>query len=255
MKYLKDIKDWKECINQVVQGDCLEGMKLIPDKSIDAIICDLPYGTTDCSWDSVIPWDKLWEQYKRIVKDNSPIVLFGSQPFTTDIINSNREWYRHCWYMEKPKGANFATTSFMPLKVIEEVLVFSKKKAKYNPQKVKLEKSYKRNFENNKRDSKSANLAHSKIKEKDFTHTTPRNLIYASTDGDGRIHPTQKPINILEYLILTYSDSDSLILDNCMGSWTTARACKNLGRNFIGFELEQKYCEIGEKRLEQLNLF
>ena len=134
MKHLKDIKDWKECINQVVMGECLEGMKLIPDKSIDAIICDLPYGTTACTWDTVIPFDKLWEQYKRIVKDNAPIVLFGSQPFTTDLIMSNRKWFRYEWIWEKGTSSNPFYAKQMPLRRHENIVVFSKKQSVYYPQ-------------------------------------------------------------------------------------------------------------------------
>ena len=242
------------------QGDCLEVMKEIPDKSVDMILCDLPYGTIACKWDSVIPFELLWEQYGRIIKDNGAIVLFGTQPFTTDLINSNREWFKHINYWNKENCGNFAIAKYRPLAVIEEIVVFSNGKLTYNPQMVKAE-------DKNKRPRKSG----SKVKEDSTqsissgyncvskTHNEnlrfPKNLLtYNNRKGElnstKRLHPTQKPVELLEWLIKTYSNKNELILDNCMGSGSTGVACANTNRKFIGIELEENYFNIAKERIE-----
>jgi site-specific DNA-methyltransferase (adenine-specific) len=228
--------------------------------SVDLILCDLPYGTTDCKWDSVIPFAPLWEQYRRIAKPNAAIVLTASQPFTTKLIASNLPMFKYCWYWEKPKGANFALTGFQPLKVIEDIVVFSEgastftkngNNMTYNAQKIPLAKPYKRDFTNNKRGTESLVVRGRGLDKAEYTHATPRNLLYASTDGDKRVHPTQKPVALMEYLIRTYTNEGDTVLDNCMGSGTTGVACANTGRKFIGIERDPGYFAIARKRIEE----
>lgn len=255
---LEDLKreGWRAGINQVINAECLEGMALLPDKCIDAIICDLPYGTTACSWDTVIPFDKLWEQYKRIVKDNAPIVLFGSQPFTTDLINSNRDWFRYCLIYEKSRSTNYMLANKQPLKIHEDIAVFYLKQPTFNPQKSPGNPYKKIHRNGNPSDSPyPQDSRESGDLKENLGERMPTSVLYFNNPNNDNLHPTEKPLPLLQYLIQTYSNSGDLILDNCMGSWTTARACKDLSRNFIGFELEKKYCEIGEKRLQQQNLF
>ena len=251
MKYLKDIKDWKECINEVVCGDCLEGMKLIPDKSIDLVICDLPYGTTACSWDTVIPFEPLWEQYKRIGKENCAYILFGSQPFTTDLINSNRGWFKYELVWSKIRPCGTQTAKIRPLKYHENICVFYDKLPLYNPQMVSGAKQKKGSG------GKSDIYGDNQVKRFENSDYYPGSILnfLSCHNMTGKAHPTEKPIELLRWIINSYANSDYLILDNCMGSWTTARACKDLGRNFIGFEISEKYCKIGEERLRQEVLF
>lgn len=246
---------------RTMRGDCLKLMKRIPDHSVDLILCDLPYGTTACAWDSIIPFKKLWAEYNRIIKDLGVVVLTASQPFTTKLINSNLQMFKYCWYWEKAKGANFALTGFQPLKVIEDIVVFSNgastftKKGRsmtYNPQKIPLDRPYKRDFTNNKgRGTESLVVRGKGLDKAEYTHATPRNLLYAATDGDKRVHPTQKPVSLMSYLIKTYSNVNDVVLDNCMGSGTTGVACVNTNRSFIGIEKDPKYYEIAVKRIKQ----
>ena len=247
-------------LNEIIHGDCLEVMRQFPDKSIDMILCDLPYGTTACKWDTIIPFEPLWEQYKRLIKSNGAIALTASQPFSSALIASNMDMFKYCWYWEKPKGANFSAVKWQPLKVIEEIAIFSNgactfagEKAcylKFNPQCIPLTKPYKRDFRRNKSKSETTFLRNQNAGEVEYTHLHPRNLLYASTDGDGRVHPTQKPVALFEYLIRTYTNEGEIVLDNCIGSGTTAIACINIGRNFIGIEKEEKYVRIAQKRIE-----
>ena len=310
---------------QLYQGDCLEEMKNIPDKSIDMILCDLPYGTTACKWDTIIQFDKLWKQYKRIIRINGYIVLFGSQPFTTKLINSNIDNFSHQWIWDKNMSANPLLCKKMPMKNFEDIVVFcfnydeydfrrnyfediltfiGKKKTQiiketnqgldhcfrtktlqfgiptkenyqllidkyhidnmknfkeyeeinkyervYNPQMIKLEKE--------------RNIGGGKYKNDDFIgieYTTnkrkvdekyPTSIIKFSNRKGKLLHPTQKPVELLEYLIKTYTNENDLILDNCMGSGSTGVACVNTNRKFIGIELNEKYFNIAKNRIEE----
>jgi len=230
------------------QGDCLEIMKEIPSKSIDLILCDLPYGTTICKWDVIIPFDKLWEQYNRIIKDNCAIVLTASQPFTTKLINSNIKNFKYCWVWEKSRNSNPSLCKHQPLRYTEDIVIFNAKRV-YNPI-MEKGKSYKT--------SKGAGgrFAGNKVNKKELlikiNHGRyPKNIIRIKSEYPNSIvHPTQKPIKLMEYLIKTYSNENDLVLDNCMGSGTTGVACKNLERNFIGIELDEKYFNIAKKRIE-----
>jgi site-specific DNA-methyltransferase (adenine-specific) len=238
--------------------DCLEGMKLIPDKSIDMILCDLPYGTTACKWDTIIPFEPLWEQYKRIIKDNGAIVLTASQPFTSALVMSNIKMFKYCWYWRKERGTNFATAKYMPMKVIEECVVFSKNKTIYNPELRKV-KPYKHVLPLPK-ENHSQHLSSSSLDDngeriyKTYDTAQPENVIEIPRDNmykNGSLHPTQKPVALFEYLIKTYTNEGETVLDNCMGSGTTAIACINTNRNYIGFELDKHYCDIANERIRK----
>lgn len=243
-------------LNKIYNMDCLEGMKLIPDKSIDMILCDLPYGTTQCKWDTIIPFKPLWEAYKRIIKDNGAIVLTASQPFTSKLVMSNIKMFKYEWVWEKSQGVNFAQSNFMPLLKTESVLVFgafgmsnnSKTKGIYNLDGLVEINKTKKGKTNTQHRQSDANPVHIQ-KYCNF----PTNILKGYKQERG-LHPTQKPVALFAYLIKTYTNEGELVLDNCMGSGTTAKACQELGRNFIGFELSKEYCEVADARLREVPL-
>jgi len=249
-------------INQVYNADCIgdNGMCLIDDKSVDMIICDLPYGTTVCKWDSIIPFDKLWKQYERIIKDDGAIILTASQPFTTALISSNYPLFKYCWVWEKSRPGDIFNAKNKPLKAHEDICVFSKgttangskRKMKYFPQDVGEGGITTNNPDEREYAFKGKRPSH---KEKRVTQGSnyPRSVVKISNPNKDSIHPTQKPVALFEYLIKTYTNENDLVLDNCMGSFTTAVACENLNRNYIGFENDDKYYELGMKRLEGLH--
>jgi site-specific DNA-methyltransferase (adenine-specific) len=229
--------------------DCLEGMKYIEDKSIDMILCDLPYGTTACKWDVVIPFEPLWEQYERIIKDNGAIILTATQPFTTKLINSNIKLFKYELIWDKVLPTGFAIAKHQPMKQHENILVFGKKKITYNPQLTPREKPRKYNRTHTSY-SGSENLQKHDGKDRILTHYQPRSIIqFSNADHKNKIHPTQKPVDLCEYLIKTYTNEGELVLDNCIGSGTTAIACINTNRNYIGFELNKEYYEIAKNRI------
>lgn len=247
LKYTNILRGEKDMTlekNKIYNGDCIEGMKRLDDKSIDMILCDLPYGTTQCRWDEIIPFHLLWEQYKRIIKDNGAIVLTASQPFTTKLINSNFKWFRYEWIWKKENHVTgFPNANRMPLKNHENICVFYKKLPTYNPQgliKIKP-KQVKRDpkMQALGQQNKTLNKFHVK-KYKNF----PKSVVSFKRDLR-TFHPTQKPESLFEYLIKTYTIEGEIVLDNCMGSCTTAIAADNTNRNWIGFELEREYCEKG----------
>ena len=232
---------------KLYKGDCLELMKDIPDKSIDMILCDLPYGTTACKWDTVIPFEELWEQYNRIVKDNGAIVLFGSEPFSSQLRMSNFKNYKYDWVWEKNRPTGLFTAKKMPMKYHENIIVFYDKQPIYNPIMWEGNKNHKRG----KNSSKSEHY-----KNSSFTEDTLNGLKYPKSilkfdRPHPPIHPTQKPVALLEYLIKTYTFEGETVLDNCMGSGSTGVACKHTNRNFIGIELDENYFEIAKKRIEE----
>ncbi len=235
--------------SEVLQGDCLELMKDIPDGSVDAIITDPPYGTTACKWDTIIPFDPMWEQLKRVTKKNGAIVLFGSQPFTSALVMSNPEWFRHHWVWIKEKGTGFQVAKYRPMMKTEDIIMFSKESAKYNPQMVLRDKPLKYRYPTVQ--SRSNPLAHYEKKEVVATHKYPENTLTFKTERG--YHPTQKPVALMEYLIKTYTNEGETVLDFTMGSGTTGLAAKNLNRNFIGIELDEEYFEIAKKRIEEAN--
>ena len=232
-------------------GDCLQLMKNIPDKSIDMILCDLPYGSTDCKWDMVIPFDKLWQQYNRIIKDNGAILLFGIEPFSSAVRYSNLKMYKYDWYWHKSMCSNFLNAKIQPFFKVETISVFYKKKPTYNPE-MKEGKPYKDIRSTSH--TGSQNDRYEKIIRQDIINKGvryPDNLIEFPNGNNKNVHPTQKPTPLLEYLIKTYTNENDLVLDNCMGSGSTGVACKNTNRNFIGIELDENYFNIAKKRIEE----
>jgi len=236
---------------ELIHGDCLEKMKDIPDKSIDMILTDLPYGTTACKWDVIIPFEPLWEQYERIIKDNGAIVLFGSQPFTSSLIMSNIKLFKYEWIWEKTMASNFALSKKQPFKKHENILVFYRKQPIYNPQ-MEDGKPYVDNRNTGTRNISvglESNLIRRTINNKGSRY--PSSVQKFSNGNNKTVHPTQKPVALLEYLIKTYTLEGETVLDNCMGSGSTGVACINTNRNFIGIEKDDKYFEIAKKRIEE----
>ena len=234
-------------------GDCLELMCNIPDKSIDMILCDLPYGTTQNKWDSVIPFNLLWCQYRRIIKDNGAICLFGQGLFTANLICSNKEMYRYDLIWEKTKAGGFLNARRMPLQAHENISVFYKKLPVYNPQ-MEAGKPYIKKAVTNgdgKNYGKFDRVGEIAVNE---GTRFPRSVIKISNDNHKSLHPTQKPVELLEWLIRTYTNENETILDNCMGSGSTGVACINTNRKFIGMELDNTYFEIAKKRIEEANI-
>ena len=236
-------------LNRIYNEDCLEGMKRIPDKSIDAIICDLPYGTTACKWDAVIPFEPMWEQYNRVIKDNGAIVLHSDEPFTTELIRSNIKEFRYRWIWEKSYSTGFMNANKMPLKNVEDIVVFYKRLPTYNPQGV-IEVNKK---QTRRKDKETTIYNDMGLKEGEYTQkfTNYPKQVIKTRKREKTVHPTQKPIALLEYLIRTYTNKGETVLDNCMGSGTTAIACINTNRNYIGFELDKHYCEIANERIQK----
>ena len=247
----------EDFINKIICGDCLEVMKDIPDKSIDMILCDLPYAETGNKWDFPINPKTLWEHYERIIKDDGAIVLTGTFKFGTQLYLQAEHLYKYDWIWEKDNGTNVVAANHQPLRIHEQVFVFGKNAVtytprneymKYNPQKTsgkpykcvsgKQSSNWKGGTVENFETNNETGLRH------------PKTIQRFSRDKD-KLHPTQKPVALFEYLIKTYTNEGDLVLDNCIGSGTTALACKNLKRNFIGIEKEEEYCEIANERLKQ----
>lgn len=245
------------------QGDCLELMKDIPENSIDMVLADLPYGTTACKWDIVLPFERLWSEYMRICKDDAAIVLFGSQPFTSLLVGSNLRGFKYEWIYKKSAGSNFATLKYQPFKEHENVLVFgtSKKSVRYYPQmedrhgseigktrkaarQVSIEKCQTEVYGGIKHDRDTRNYG-------ELRYPSSVQAFNNRKQSDRGLHPTQKPVAIMEYLIRTYTSEGDIVLDNCMGSGTTGVACVNTGRRFVGIELEKDYFSIAKKRISE----
>lgn len=230
------------------QGDCLELMGRIPDGSVDMVLCDLPYGTTRCKWDVQIPFDRLWEQYDRIVKTNGAVVLFAAEPFASMLRLSNIKNYKYDWVWDKVKGTGFLNAKKQPMRNHEMLCVFYRKQCTYNPQKTTghaKKKSYR---------SSVLQTPVYGVMRNDYTYESteryPRSIQVFSTDTqNSSLHPTQKPVALLEYMIRTYTNPGETVLDNCMGSGSTGVACSNTGRNFIGIELDPGYFETAKKRI------
>jgi site-specific DNA-methyltransferase (adenine-specific) len=232
---------------QLYHGDCLEEMSRIPDGSVDMILADLPYGTTACKWDSVIPFEPLWQHYRRIIKRNGAIVLTASQPFTSALVMSNPKWFRYCWVWDKAQSGNCGLAKFQPLKVTEDVCVFSEATHRYYPQ-MRTGRLRK------KGGSAKANPIATGLKPEWFAVNDqyfPVNILdFPNCANKGeRVHPTQKPVALGEYLIRTYTNEGETVLDNTMGSGSFGVAAVNTGRNFIGIEQDAGYYAIAEKRI------
>lgn len=244
-------------LNIIYNEECIEGMKKIEDKSIDLILCYLPYGTTSCSLDVIIPFDKLWEQYNRIIKDNGAICLFGSEPFSSYLRMSNIKNYRFDFIWEKNTSGSFALAKKRPMQYHELISVFYKKQPIYNPQFGKYaDKTIRKNVNviQNKQKTSGANNIKKIDCSFDFERGCyPKMIIKIPTENrNKRIHPTQKSVEIMEYLIKTYTNEGDVVLDNCIGSGTTAIACINTNRNYIGFENNEEYYKISLKRIEDV---
>ena len=236
----------------IKQGDCLELMKEIPDGSVDMILTDLPYGITDCAFDKRIPFEPMWEQFKRVTKLNAAIVLFSQMPFGAELIMSNRKMFRYEWIWEKSLGVGFLNAKKMPLRCHENILVFYQKLPTYNPQ-WREGRTRKKKWDSIT--SKNYGVHDDKPWANDGKHYYPRDVVYTKSMMGGAVenilHPQQKPVDLLEYLIKTYTDEGETVLDATMGSGSTGVACANTGRNFIGFELEEKFFNISAKRIEE----
>lgn len=237
--------------NIIVNANCLEAMKYLLPNSIDMVLCDLPYGITAPKWDENIDIEELWIQYNRILKKNGTIALFACQPFTTKLIGSNEKKFRYCWYWVKNQGTNFFHAKRMPIRKVEEIVIFGNRNSKYNPQitsnhiptnSAKGFSTGKTYYGTNKRNYQGGK-----------TTRYPTNILeFKCVDNYSRYHSAEKPVDLCEYLINTYTDEGDVVLDNCIGSGSTAVACVNTKRNFIGIEINQEYCNIATKRLENL---
>ena len=231
---------------KLFKGDCLELMKGIPDESIDMILADLPYGMTDNKWDSVIPLDKLWKQYHRIIKAGSAIVLFAAEPFASKLRLSNCEEYKYDWIWNKKKGGNIFNLKRQPYKIHENILVFHTTEKAYHPimipQKERTGKIY----------SQTDNFNAPKYRDtRTYKFKNPQSILTFSNANQHKVHPTQKPVDLLEYLIKTYTNENMTVLDNTMGSGSTGVACVNTNRNFIGMELDEDYFKIAKERIKK----
>lgn len=248
----------------LIQGDCLEIMKRIPDKSIDCIICDLPYGTTASNWDKKIPIQKLWVQYNRILKDTASVLLFANGIFTPRVMSSNIKDYKYRWVWVKKNSTNFVHAKNRPMTKSEDILVFSKgamghksqlgdRRMTYNPQGLipvnKIRKGGKANFTNTLAGKRPSHTDEFLV---EFTNY-PEDVLtqFPEVTPNKKVHTNEKPVDLLEYLVKTYTNKNDIVLDNCMGSGTTGVACKKLGRRFYGIELDKSYFEIAKKRIEE----
>ena len=235
-------------------GDCLNEMKNIEDKSVNLILCDLPYGSTSCSWDIIIPFDKLWDEYNRVLTDNGIVVLFSSGFFTIDLINSNRKDFKYKLIWKKNVPTGMSSAKYRPMKYYEEICVFHKKVGTYNPQMKPRVGVGKACYNYDHYCGESNHVEYKKVKKRyDPDLVQPSDVLEFNVvpNRNGKVHPTQKPIELLEWLVNTYSNENDLVLDNTMGSGSTGVACRNLNRNFIGIEKDEKYFEIAKQRIEE----
>jgi site-specific DNA-methyltransferase (adenine-specific) len=239
---------------QLYHGDCLEIMPTLPAGSVDAIITDLPYGTTACEWDSIIPLAPMWAAVKHVLKPCGAFITTAGQPFTSVLVCSNLEWFKYCNYYEKERGTGFARSAYEPLSIVEDIPIFCDSVITFNPQKSKLKKPYTHILPTKKSESdpiaSSGCDGNGKRITKLYEYSSPVNLLRFARDLDG-FHPTQKPVALYEYLIRTYTNPGQTVLDCCMGSGTTGVAAIQTGRDFIRNEKERKYFEIAEKRIAQ----
>lgn len=232
---------------RLMQGDCLDRMRDLAPASIDLILADLPYGTTACKWDSIIPLAPMWEQYRRILKPGGVVALTACQPFTSALVMSNPEWFKYDWVWEKGNATGFLNAKKAPLRAHESLLIFSTGQPPYNPQ---FTHGHARKTATRKALDTECYGAAPKVTAYDSTSRFPRSVQFFSSDKQrGGVHPTQKPVNLMEYMILTYTDPGMTVLDNAMGSGTTGVACVRTGRKFIGIEKREDYFDVAEDRI------
>lgn len=238
-------------LNKIYTGECLETMREIPDDSIDMILCDLPYGTTQCKWDTIIPLEELWKEYKRVIKQNAAVVLTSAQPFTSVLISSNIKEFKYNWIWEKSKATGYLNAKKMPMRAHEDVCVFYKKPPVYNPQ---MWQSTPYNKGKAHRPTEVYGKQKSVLVKNDTGMRYPRTVQYFKTaESEGKVyHPTQKPLALFEYLIKTYTNEGDVVLDNCIGSGTTALAAIKTNRNFIGIEINPEYVDVANARIREL---
>ena len=236
---------------KLLHGDCLELMPAIPDGSVDMILADPPYGTTACKWDSIIPLDLMWAQLKRVIKPNGAIVMTASQPFTTTLISSNMKMFKYCWVWDKHIPRGFQVAKYRPMLKHEDVVVFGSGKINYYPIKTLRDKPVTvKNYSKKSNHSSNDIGKYNDGRSFTYTHKGPDSIIVDCWEPNaGKLHPTQKPVALMEYLIKTYTHEGETVLDFAMGSGTTGIACKNLNRRFIGIELDDKYFDIAEERI------
>jgi len=247
----------------IYNEDCIgeKGMRILPDASIDMILADVPYGRTACKWDTIIPLEPMWEQLKRVIKPSGAIVMTASQPFTTTLIASNMKMFKYCWYWIKDKPSNFMMGKKQPLRYVEECVLFSKGSSVYNPVMQLREEKNKRNNKLTSSFLRNENIGinvktdkyQDRLKSGMNDYIYPRNYQFFNNRTNG-LHPTQKPVALMEYLIKTYTNEGEILLDFAFGSGTTLVACRQLGRHYIGFEINPEYCKIAKKRLAQVQL-
>ena len=247
---------------QLINGDCLEEMKKIPDGSIDLVLTDPPYGTTACKWDTVIPFEEMWLRLNKLIKPNGIIVLFGSEPYSSALRMSNINNYKYDWKWDKMQGSGFLNSKKKPLTSYEDIMIFATTKLgnhTYNPQLEDKELSKIRPIGKRKAQNKSTYGEHNGQLSKDYDNTKsyPKDIISTSSkqqecNSTNRVHPTQKPVALMEYLIKTYTNEGDTVLDFTMGSGTTGVACKNLNRNFVGIEMDSSYYDIAVKRINRI---
>ena len=233
---------------QLINGDCLEEMAKLPEGSIDLVLTDPPYGTTACKWDNVIPFEPMWKQLKRVTKKNAAIALFGSQPFTSALVMSNPKMFKYCLIWDKGRGREPQLSNIRPMKCHEDICIFCQTKTTYNPQKIKLDKPDKRGI-NPVTGGGQGIIKNYVNSPKTYNDRFPLSITKFS--GEQGLHPTQKPVALMEYLIKTYTNEGDTVLDFTMGSGTTGVACKNTNRNFIGIELDKGYFDIASKRIAE----
>lgn len=235
---------------KLLKGDCLKLMQDIPDKSVDLILCDLPYGTTDCSWDTVLPFNQLWAAYDRLLKYDGAAVLFAAQPFTTQLIQSNPRAFRYCWYWLKNQPTGFTFARYQPMRKIEDICVFYRKHGTYNPQGLQVVRNAK---PKQKRPPQGDGVYKMDTLLHEYTpqfKNYPKNVLQFNTERG--LHPTQKPVPLLEYLVKTYTNEGDTVLDNCMGSGSTGVAVQRVGgRHFIGIEQDESYFTLAKQRIEE----
>lgn len=231
---------------ELYQGDCLEEMNHIADHSVDMIFTDIPYGTTKNAWDVQIPLEALWAQYKRVLKSGGVVLLFAQMPFGADLINSNRKWFRYEWIWHKSMAMGFLNANRMPLRAHENILVFYETLPKYHPQKTQGKPYHTKSAAD-----RCKSYGHFKAVDKWHEGRYPIDVIKLSKSTTKKIHPTEKPVDLLGYMIRTYTDEGETVLDSCMGSGSCGVACQRLGRDFIGIEKDAGYFEAAKKRIEE----